>query len=114
MHSSIHVFSITTEASDLSGMKKIYIRNIETKNNVSSDIAETARDFIKLSIFEKYGDQYSIISEEDIKIMFKQAELLQTQGAVLKTAPSMLDVQLMQMKLYTEPSAESPAIFHFQ
>lgn len=58
--------------------KRIYISNLERKSGISSDTADKIRNIIKLTILEKNSIKYRIISDDDIKVMFKQAETLQS------------------------------------
>ncbi len=60
--------------------KRIYITSFERKNGLSEDISEKIRNQIKITMLEKSGDFYRIISDEDIKVMFKKAESLQAAG----------------------------------
>lgn len=60
-------------------IKKIYISNINV-NGTSNSLATKLRDGLKLSIFENYGENYQVLDDEAIKIMFKQAEILMASG----------------------------------
>lgn len=53
--------------------KRIYIQKIEGKS-ISPLLLKQIRDIITVSITETYGSNYYIINDDDIKIMYKQAE----------------------------------------
>jgi|GEM_PF-2115469 len=60
--------------------KRIYITDFEKKGAVNDETAARVRDIIKITILEKYGEEYRIIADDDIRIMFKRAESLQAAG----------------------------------
>ncbi len=59
--------------------KKLYISTIKAKG-ISPALANKAKEGIRLAIFESFGNQYHIMDDEAIKVMFKQAESIQASG----------------------------------
>jgi hypothetical protein len=76
------IFILSTFAAETAPKKKIYISALKPSQNLTRQEADRARDFITLSIFEKFGASYTVITDEDIKVMFQQAALLQSSGCV--------------------------------
>lgn len=76
------VFSVPAlqAAEQAKAKKKLYISTIAAKQGASAALADKVRDLIQITILEKYGQSYKIISTEDVKVMFERAEVLQAAG----------------------------------
>ncbi len=59
---------------------RAYVKDLVPEKGITKETANKIRDIITLTIFEKYGDRYRIVSDDDVKIMFKQAETLMQTG----------------------------------
>ena len=59
---------------------RAYVKNIDRGEGISKDTAEKIRDIITLIFFGQYGEKYKVINDDDVKIMFKQAETLLATG----------------------------------
>ena len=59
---------------------RVYVKDLVPGKGITKEAANKIRDIITLTIFEKYGDRYRIVSDDDVKIMFKQAETLMQTG----------------------------------
>ena len=76
----ISVITTNVKAENPSIKKRIYITNFERKGDISEDTATRIRNNIKISILEKFGREFRIISDDDVKIMFTKAGSLQANG----------------------------------
>lgn len=70
-------------------IKKIYISYIKAKG-VNNDLAERARERIEMSIYENFGKEYRVLTDEDIKVMFKKATELMVTSCDAQTCQSEL------------------------
>ena len=59
--------------------KKLYISEIKA-DGIPEALARSMREQIRLAIFEKYGMQYYVVSDEDITLMYKKAQELMVQN----------------------------------
>jgi hypothetical protein len=59
--------------------KRIFIQRIEGKS-INATLLNQIRNIITVTITETYGNDFYIINDDDIKIMYKQAEKLLTSG----------------------------------
>lgn len=66
--------------------KKLFVNNITKKEGVRKEIPVKARDYITLSIFENFGESYQIITDDDIQVMYKQAEIMMASGVESENA----------------------------
>ena len=60
--------------------KKMYVAAI-TAQGAGQDIANRIRERITLAIFEKYGTEYYVVNDDDIKASYQQAEKMMVQGS---------------------------------
>ena len=56
--------------------ERLFIKTFETKKGISKETAEKFRDKLVLYFFQEEGERYRVLSEDDIKIMYQQAEEL--------------------------------------
>ena len=59
---------------------KLFINNLEAGEGISEVIANKTRDYFSLTIFENFNKVYQVVTDDDIKIMYKKAEDLQAAG----------------------------------
>ena len=59
---------------------RAYVKNLVPGKGITKETANKIRDIITLTIFEKYSDRYRIVSDDDVGIMYKQAEQLLLTG----------------------------------
>ncbi|GEM_PF-1008630 len=59
---------------------RIFIKDIVPSEGVSKDVVKKIRDIITVTVFEKYGNKYKVLNDDDIKIMFEKAETLLATG----------------------------------
>jgi len=64
----------------LSQNKRLFIKSFERKRGVSREFAEKFRDKLMLYYFEEGRGAYRVLGENDIKIMYEQAEELLKMG----------------------------------
>ena len=74
------IISINYSQADQKKKKKLFVNNLTVKQGVPKSLAEKARDYITLSVFESYGRYYQIVTDEDIKVMYQKAELMMATG----------------------------------
>ncbi len=65
--------------SGASPLKKIYISYIKP-NGVDKQLADRARERIEMALYENFGKQYRVLTDEDIRVMFKKAGELMATG----------------------------------
>ncbi len=68
------------DGADAKSGNKLYIADFKAGAGLPGTMGKNVRDKIKLSIFENYGQKYQIVSDDDIRVMYKQAEKLQQSG----------------------------------
>ncbi len=81
----IFIFIITATANAEAKKLKLFINDIAAESGVSQAMAAKAKDFLSLSIFENFKSDYQIITDEDIKMMYKKAADLQASGCDAQT-----------------------------
>lgn len=76
--SFMFIFSIVTiaEAKKL----KLYINDIKPESGISKVLASKTKDYFSLAIFENFNKEYQVVTDDDIKIMYKKAADLQASG----------------------------------
>lgn len=68
-------FSFPAEAA---GKKSLYVHSIIAHTGVYERVSQKVRDYLVLSLLEGYSNKYQLVTDDDIKVMFKQAALLMT------------------------------------
>jgi hypothetical protein len=67
-----------------SDKKKLYISTIKSQD-LPDTYGKLVRERISLAIFDKYGTTYRLVTDDDIKVMYKQAEKMMAQGCNAET-----------------------------
>ncbi len=70
----IYAFNVTLHAKEQ--QKRLFIKTFDTKEGISKSLADKFRDKLVLYFFEEGAGIYRVLSESDIRIMYKQAEEL--------------------------------------
>ena len=60
-------------------LKKLYISSI-TADGVSATLAKKARERLEFALYEHFGKEYRVLTDEDVKVMFKKAEEIMGTG----------------------------------
>lgn len=74
------IFITWSASSDAAKKKKVYVNVITAKEGISKSLAKNIHDHITLSIFENFSNNYQIITDDDIKVMYQKAELMMAAG----------------------------------
>ncbi len=78
---AIFITSLSAQTKKL----KLFINDITVEQGVSKTMAIKVRDIMSLSIFENFSGEYQVITDDDIKIMFKKVAVIQATGCDAQT-----------------------------
>ncbi|HSV97789.1 MAG TPA: formylglycine-generating enzyme family protein [Spirochaetota bacterium] len=91
-------------------LKKLYISSI-TADGVSAALAKKARERLEFSLYEHFGKEYRVLTDEDVKVMFKKAaEIMATGCGAESCQQQMADAVDSDEIIYGELSAEGAAL----
>ncbi len=91
-------------------LKKLYISSI-TADGVSAALAKKARERLEFSLYEHFGKEYRVLTDEDVKVMFKKAgEIMATGCNAESCQQQMADAVDADEIIYGELSAEGAAL----
>lgn len=77
--SNLIVGRLYAEKENNSAKKNIFISTIKSNNLPQSTISRIKNN-IRLVIFEKFGNEYYVIDDEQVQVMYQQAALLLASG----------------------------------
>jgi len=60
--------------------KKLFIYRITPESGISRSLSKKTRDYMILSILERYKNIYQLVTDDDIRIMYRKAEEIQASG----------------------------------
>ena len=76
----IFIFAVSIYAQQAKKSERLFIKTFEIKSGITQEFAEKFRDKLTLYFFEEGKGKYRVLSESDIKILYKQAEELLSMG----------------------------------
>jgi hypothetical protein len=69
------IANISTLSSQEKALKKLYISSIQA-SGVPEPLAKKARERIEFALYENFGREYRVLTDEDVKVMFKKAQAI--------------------------------------
>ncbi|MGV7927541.1 MAG: formylglycine-generating enzyme family protein [Spirochaetota bacterium] len=91
-------------------LKKLYISSISA-DGVSAPLAKKARERLEFALYEHFGKEYRVLTDEDVKVMFKKAEEIMSTGCSAESCQQqMADAVDADEIIYGELSAEGAAL----
>ncbi len=91
-------------------LKKLYISSISA-DGVSAALAKKARERLEFSLYEHFGKEYRVLTDEDVKVMFKKAgEIMATGCNAESCQQQMADAVDADEIIYGELSSEGAAL----
>ena len=91
-------------------LKKLYISSI-TADGVSATLAKKARERLEFALYEHFGKEYRVLTDEDVKVMFKKAEEIMGTGCSAESCQQqMADAVDADEIIYGELSSEGAAL----
>ncbi len=91
-------------------LKKLYISSISA-DGVSATLAKKARERLEFSLYEHFGKEYRVLTDEDVKVMFKKAEEIMATGCSAESCQQqMADAVDADEIIYGELSGDGAAL----
>jgi hypothetical protein len=91
-------------------LKKLYISSISA-DGVSATLAKKARERLEFALYEHFGKEYRVLTDEDVKVMFKKAgEIMATGCSAESCQQQMADAVDADEIIYGELSHEGAAL----
>jgi formylglycine-generating enzyme required for sulfatase activity len=91
-------------------LKKLYISSISA-DGVSAALAKKARERLEFALYEHFGKEYRVLTDEDVKVMFKKAEEIMATGCSAESCQQqMADAVDADEIIYGELSSEGAAL----
>ncbi len=60
--------------------KKLFINDLTAGSGVSKRLTKKARDYMSLAVFENFKNRYQLVTDDDIKVMYKKASAVMAAG----------------------------------
>jgi hypothetical protein len=78
------IANISTLSSQEKALKKLYISSIQA-SGVPEPLAKKARERIEFALYENFGREYRVLTDEDVKVMFKKAQAIMATGCTAES-----------------------------
>lgn len=83
------IANISTLSSQEKALKKLYISSIQA-SGVPEPLAKKARERIEFALYENFGREYRVLTDEDVKVMFKKAQAIMATGCTAESCQTEL------------------------
>ena len=104
------LFSFSPVTGQEKALKKLYISSISA-DGVSAALAKKARERLEFALYESFGKEYRVLTDEDVKVMFKKAgEIMATGCSAESCQQQMADAVDADEIIYGELSSEGAAL----
>ena len=78
------IANISILSSQEKALKKIYISSIQG-SGVPEPLAKKARERIEFALYENFGKEYRVLTDDDVKVMFKKAQAIMATGCTAES-----------------------------
>ncbi|HNQ98204.1 MAG: hypothetical protein QM472_15575 [Spirochaetota bacterium] len=78
------IANISILSSQEKALKKIYISSIQG-SGVPEPLAKKARERIEFALYENFGKKYRVLTDDDVKVMFKKAQAIMATGCTAES-----------------------------
>ncbi len=78
------IANISTLSSQEKALKKLYISSMQA-SGVPEPMAKKARERIEFALYENFGREYRVLTDEDVKVMFKKAQAIMATGCTAES-----------------------------
>lgn len=78
------IANMSTLSSQEKALKKLYISSMQA-SGVPEPMAKKARERIEFALYENFGREYRVLTDEDVKVMFKKAQAIMATGCTAES-----------------------------